>query len=499
MDWLDSMAVVRNDFAEVMSVMNTYKYLLLGCLISSQSLFSAMDRPNILLIMVDDLNAYVGSYGHPNAKTPNIDRLAAGGVMFTDAHCQAPICGPSRTSLMTGLRPSTTGVYGHIADNDIRGASEALEDVTFLPEYLREHGYHTMGIGKLFHKHVPDGSLDESGGRYPGFGPKPADESYFHWKGEGTSTDWGAFPEKDVEMPDHDSAQWAIERLERDYDKPFFLGVGFLRPHVPWYVPQKWFDLYASSEIVTPPYRADDFNDMPEIVSRINDFPMMPTTEWAIENNEWENIIHAYLACVSFVDHYVGQIIQALEASGHADNTVVILASDHGYRLGEKGTFAKHCLWIEGTRVPLIVSGPGIADGLSVPDPVELLDLYPTILDLAGLPANGMNEGKSLAASLKGGSLPEDAHALVTFGRNNHSVFTRDYHFIRYEDGSEELYDRAKDPHAFDNIAGDPDHCGTRKKLKALLPETNRLWAPASSLDWPAYFVRQREEQMSGL
>ena len=480
-------------------ILRLLRSILVSLLISSAATAgTASGPPNILLIMVDDLNTYVGSLGHPNALTPNMDRLAAGGTLFEDAHCQAPICGPSRASLMSGLRPSTTGIYGHIEDNAIRGSSEAMEGIQFLPEYLRANGYHTMGIGKLFHEHVPEGTLDESGGRVPGFGPKPADGKYFKWKGEGTSTDWGAFPETDEQMPDYESAQWAIERLGQDFGQPFFLGVGFLRPHVPWYVPQKWFDLYEAGDMVTPPYRPDDFDDIPAIASRIDDLPMMPTTRWAIENNEWQNIIEAYLACVSFVDHYVGDILEALEQGPHARNTIVILVSDHGYRLGEKGTFAKNCLWEEGTRVPLIFNGPGIRPGQTIGEPVELLDLYPTILDLAGLKPNPANEGKSLTPALRGEPMPEDSTAIVTYGRNNHSVISPGWHYIRYEDGSEELYDRNQDPHAFRNVAGDPAFSGIKAALKERLPQQNRLWAPASSTAWPEYLVRQREAQMSG-
>ena len=202
---------------------------------------------------------------------------------------------------------------------------------------------------------------------------------------------------------------------------------------------------------------------------------------------------------MSFVDHYVGQVIRALENSPHADNTVVILVSDHGYRLGEKGTFAKNCLWQEAIRVPMVLSGSGIVSGEVVDDPVELLDLYPTIIDLAGLPHNPMNEGKSLLPVLQGGALVEKRHAIATYGRNNHAVITRDYWYIRYEDGSEELYDRHSDPNAFTNIAGDPALEDEKVGLKALLPQENRLWAPASATSWPDYLVRQRKEQMSGL
>lgn len=453
------------------------------------------ERPNVLMIFVDDLNDYIGAMGHPNAITPHMDRLAQRGVLFTEAYCQAPICGPSRASLMLGLRPSTTGIYGQIEDKDIREASESTRYTPFLPEYFRQHGYYTMGVGKLFHEHVPDGLLDESGGRRKGFGPKP-DDGPFKWNAEGTSTDWGAFPAEDAAMPDVEAADWAAERLQRDYEKPFFLGVGFLRPHVPWYVPQKWFDRYEKDTIVTPPWRADDFDDIPAIARRIDELPMMPTTEWAIENNEWKNILHAYLACVTFVDEQVGKVLEALASGPHVGNTVVVLLSDHGYRLGEKGTFAKNCLWEEATQVPLLFSGPGIARDSVVDAPVELLDVYPTLLDITGLPANPLNEGQSLRDALEGRALEGEQVAVTTYGRGNHAIRTREFHYIQYEDGSEELYRLKDDPHAFVNLASSPAHAPTLAHLRTLVPERNRLWAPASNSSWPDYLVEQRKENM---
>ena len=328
-------------------------------------------KPNVLFIAIDDLNNWLGCMkGHPNAITPNMDRLAAQGVLFTNAHCQAPLCGPSRASLMTGLRPSTTGIYGMIDDNNIKSDNPATADIKFLPEYFKEQGYHTLGIGKLFHRHAPDGLFDESGGRDKGFGPLP--EERFVWDGYGTSdrenygrtsTDWGAFPASDSLMPDHQSAGWIIERLNRDYQQPFFMAVGFLRPHVPLYVPQKWFDLYPVNDLALPPYKVDDLDDVPPVALEINDLPMMPTTDWAIESGEWPKIVQAYLACVSFVDHQVGRIMEALKGSQYADNTVIVLWSDHGYRLGEKGTFAKHALWEPATNAPLIFAGAGVPPG----------------------------------------------------------------------------------------------------------------------------------------
>ena len=289
--------------------------------------------PNVLFIAVDDLNNWLGCLkGHPNAKTPNIDRLAASGVLFSNAHCQAPLCGPSRASIMTGLRPSTTGIYGMTPDNEIRSNNPATKDIIYLPEYFRNHGYHTMGIGKLFHVHAPDGTLTESGSRVKGFGPHPPER--FVWDGFGTSdrknygrtnTDWGAFPETDSLMPDHQSVNWAMERLHKKYDQPFFMGVGFLRPHVPLYVPQKWFDLHPLESIQTPPYKVDDLQDVPPVALQINDLPMMPSTDWAIESGEWPKIIQAYLACVSFVDYEIGRLLDALDNSEYATNTLIVL------------------------------------------------------------------------------------------------------------------------------------------------------------------------------
>ncbi|MBU1821233.1 MAG: sulfatase-like hydrolase/transferase, partial [Bacteroidetes bacterium] len=208
--------------------------------------------PNVLMIAVDDMNDFIGAMGHPDAITPNLDKLIRRGTLFSNAHCQSPMCSPSRAAIMTGLRPSTTGIYGMIDDDLIKQTNNATRRTDFLYQYFKDRGYHTMGIGKLFHEHAPEGLLHESGSRKKGFGPSP--KQPFHWNRKGTSSDWGAFPEQDEQMPDYHSAKWAIERLGRSYDKPFFLSVGFLRPHVPWYVPQKWFDLYDPAKLHLPPY-----------------------------------------------------------------------------------------------------------------------------------------------------------------------------------------------------------------------------------------------------
>lgn len=360
-----------------------------------------------------------------------------------------------------------------------------------------------MGIGKLFHSHAPDGVFDESGGRAKGFGPLPKER--FVWDGYGTSdrdrygrtsTDWGAFPASDSLMPDHQSADWTIDRLKRDYDKPFFLAVGFLRPHVPLYVPQKWFDMHPVNTIEMPPYNPNDLEDVPPVALQINDLPMMPQTDWAIESGEWVNIIQAYLACVSFVDHQVGRVIDALNDSKYADNTVIVLWSDHGYRLGEKGTFAKHCLWEEATNAPLIFAGTGLPKGKVVDSPAEMLSIYPTLLELCSLPAYSRNEGKSLVSIMKG-MKKEGQIAITTFGMNNHGIRTQQYRYIQYEDKTEELYDRNKDPNEWDNIAEDPDYLEIKKELQNYLPETNLKWARHSNYTFQPYFVEQKERTSS--
>ncbi|WP_234364048.1 sulfatase [Lunatibacter salilacus] len=454
---------------------------------------SKLSAPNIVLIAVDDLNDFIGAMGHPDAITPNLDRLIQRGTLFANAQCQAPMCSPSRVAIMTGLRPSTTGIYGFLDDNLIQNTNEATRNVTLMPQYFKDAGYYTMGIGKIFHEHAPDGLFDESGGRERGFGPSPPER--FHWDKKGTSTDWGAFPERDDQMPDYRTAKWAVERLDRNYQSPFFLAVGFLRPHVPWYVPQKWFDLYDTAAIHLPDYLPTDADDLPPIALEIDDLPMMPSTEWAIENKQWKNILQAYLASVSFVDHYVGEVLDALEVSPYAQNTIVVLWSDHGYRLGEKGTFAKVALWNRATLSPLIFAGPGISENVRIDAPVELFSIYPTLAELAGLPNVHAIESRSIVPLIQDPTLQWAHPAITTWARNNHAIVTESHRFIRYEDGSEELYDLVHDPQEWHNIASNPDNKSIIDELATHLPKVNVKWAAASKYDNNAYFIRQKREQ----
>jgi len=426
--------------------------------------------PNFLFLAIDDLNDWIGVLGaNPNVKTPNIDGLANRGMLFTNAHAQAPICSPSRASLMSGLYPHQTGLYGQVGDAKLRGAIQAVSPTPFMTEYLKDHGYYTAGRGKLFHRGAPDGTFDEYL-REGEFGPKPPKR--MKWDSNRTHTDWGAFPQRDEDMIDFQTAQWGAQWLSQSQSSPFFLGLGMIRPHAPWHVPQKWFDLYPLEEIVLPPWLETDMDDIPAGGRALTDVAQMPTIEWAIENKEWRPIVQAYLASVSFVDYCIGIALDALRASAYADNTYIILFSDNGYHLGEKSRFAKMSLWERSTRVPLIISGPRIEPGTSQA-PVGLIDLYPTVLDLAGLPENTENSGQSLTPVLQG--KPASRPLIMSeYGKDNIAVIDENYRFIRYATGEEELYDLKADPHEWKNLASDRRYMSEKERLSQSLPEKTR-------------------------
>jgi len=457
----------------------------------------AQDKPNVLFIAIDDLNDWTGCLGgHPQAYTPNIDKLASEGLLFTNAHCQAPICGPSRASIMTGMNPSNTGNYLQIGDRDIKKSNELTRKAVFLPDCFERYGYKTMGVGKLFHQGDRADSFDEYGGRFEGSGPKPEkrmnyNPAWFPEKEGGTQTDWGSYPEHDSLMPDYKSAAWAIDKLNQKHDKPFFLGVGFVRPHVPFYVPQKWFDMFPADNIITPPYKSDDYNDIPEMGIRVSEAPMMPTTEWAIETGQWKDIVRAYLACVTFVDHQIGKVLQALKNSEYNDNTIIVLWSDHGYHLGEKNRFAKQAIWERDTRVPFIIKIPGGFPGINSNAPVQLVDIYPTLTDLCGLPKNTLNEGNSLAGFLEDPSMPWPYNALTFYGEGNISIRSERYRFIQYEDCSQELYDMINDPNEWINLAGRNEYKDIITEFQKDIPEKWATNSPYSKYNFNKYFTEK--------
>jgi arylsulfatase A-like enzyme len=412
--------------------------------------------PNVLLIGVDDLNDWIGCLGgHPQAITPNFDRLAAQGVLFTNAHCQSPVCNPSRASMMTSLYPSTSGVY--FLSPDLNQSPVALEN-TLMPQRYQNEGYYVTGAGKLFHgaqqneRYIPN-----YGGHFGGFGPYP-EEKLSPYPGH-PLWDWGVFPEEDEQMPDYKIAEWAAGKLSEKHDSALWLGVGFWRPHVPQYAPQKWFDLYPMETLQLPAIASNDLEDVSQYgidITRLNH--VHPPFDWVIENDQWKPLVQSYLACVSFVDEQLGKVLDALENNKYKDNTYIVLFSDHGFHLGEKERFAKRSLWRDGAGVPLIIAGPGITQGQICKKPVQLLDIYPTLLELTGLEADSRLEGNSLVPLLQDQEADWPHMARTSFGPGNYAIISENYRFIQYNDGSEELYDLYNDPHEWYNIVKKPEH-----------------------------------------
>jgi choline-sulfatase len=439
-------------------------------------------QPNVLFIAVDDLNDWVGPLGgHPQVKTPNMDRLAKRGTVFLNAHCQAPLCNPSRTSVLTGLRPSTTGVY---ALNPWFRDSPALKGVVTLPQYFMRHGYKVMTTGKIFHDAYPpkegrvDGTEFSVWGLHGGFAPRPK-EKLVNTPDKSVLVDWGVFPERDQDCFDYDVASYAVGQLQSaPTNQPFFLCVGFRHPHVPCYAPQKWFDLYPEDKLAMPPVKENDREDTPPFSWYLHWKLPEPRLSVLRKDNQWRSLVRAYLASVSFTDSQVGRVLDALNAAGLADKTIVVLWSDHGWHLGEKGITGKNSLWERSTHVPLIFAGPGIAKAARCGGSVELLDLYPTLIELCGLPAKQALEGQSLVPQLKNAQAPRGQPAITTHGQNNHAVRTERWRYIRYADGAEELYDRRSDPNEWTNLASDPKHAQTKRELAAWLPQTNAAPLP---------------------
>jgi arylsulfatase A-like enzyme len=423
----------------------------------SLNLGASSQQPNVLFISVDDMNDWVGYSGHQQVISPNMDRLAADGVWFSRAYSQYPVCGPSRASLMSGLYPNQlNGTEWQRKSNLVYKSVEAMGS-KLLHTYLQDHGYKTMSVGKVMHRHqLPESALDVDGGRGGWNHNTDANGNWVesNWFSEKTLTDWAPYTGEESQMSDSKAARWAASQLQDSHEEPFILMVGFLSPHAPWHVPQKYFDLYDPAELTLPPYPADDLDDIPA-AGRAMLNEGYPRTEWAIQENQWRNIVHAYLASISFVDAKIGMVLDALESSPYRDNTIVILWSDNGYHMGTKNTFQKHTLWERSARVPLIIKNPATRARGECQRVVSLLDIYPTLLEMCGLPPNANVMGSSLLPLLEDPHTDWDFPAL-TYGRNGaQSIRTADYRYIEYGDGSAELYDHRSDPHELTNLAGD--------------------------------------------
>ncbi len=440
----------------------------------------AWSKPNVLFIAVDDLNDWVGCLkGHPQAKTPRIDELAERGTLFTNAHCQSPLCNPSRTSLMTGLRPSTTGIYG--LTPWFRDLPE-WKDVVSLPQHFSRNGYRTYATGKIYHNnygHVPGTEFDVVGPR-ASVGPWPK-EKLVDTPAEMRMMDWGCFPHRDEDKGDWKVASWAVEQLNAKPKEPFFLSVGFFLPHVPCFATEKWFALQPEESLELPLIRHDDRNDTPRFSWYLHWKLPEPRLKFLEEHNQWKNLVRSYLASTSFVDSQVGRVVDALEANGLADNTIIVLWSDHGWHLGEKLITGKTTLWERSTRVPLIFAGPGTTKGAKCDRSVELLDLYPTLVDMCGLPDVDHLEGQSLVPFLQDAAANRDRPAITTHNPDNHGVRSERWRYIVYADGSEELYDVQSDPNEWTNLANRPEHGNVITEHRRWLPANSAPLAPGSS------------------
>ena len=432
-------------------------------------------RPNVLFIAIDDQNDWIGALGgHPLAKTPHMDRLAQRGTVFLNAHCQAPLCNPSRTSLLLSLRPTTTGIYGL---SPWFRTLDAWKNRVALPQHFKAHGYRTLTSGKIYHGGAggPKQRAEEFDvwGPGGGIGVKPEKKLIGPTPmGNNPLMDWGVFPHRDEDKGDYQIASWAIEQLKSaPKDQPFFLATGFFLPHVPCYATQKWFDLYPDNDSVLPLVKEDDRDDTPRFSWYLHWNLPEPRLKWVRENNQWRNLVRSYLACTSFVDEQVGRVLAALDESGLSDSTIVVLWGDHGWHLGEKGITGKNTLWDRGTRVPLIFAGPGVTRGGRCTQPAELLDIYPTLIDLCRLTSRTDLEGISLAPQLHAASTQRERPAITSHNQGNHGVRSERWRYIRYADDSEELYDLQADPREWTNLAAKPEHAPVIAEHRRWLPK----------------------------
>jgi arylsulfatase A-like enzyme len=424
-----------------------------------------VSKPNVLFISVDDLNDWIGCLGgHPQAKTPNIDRLAASGVLFSNAHCTAPACNPSRTAIMTGISPHKSGLY----DNRQK-MRELLPKAELLPKHFSRHGYWSAGSGKLLHYFIDAQSWDE-------YFPAKETENPFPrtlypekrpvslprggpWQyGE---TDWAALDATDEEYGgDWLVSKWIGEQLGKEHDAPFFLACGIYRPHEPWFVPRKYYDMFPLKDIQLPPgYKEDDLADLPPGGKRRG-----PNRYFAHiqKHDQWKNGIQGYLASIAFADTMIGRVLDELENGPNKDNTIVVLWSDHGWHLGEKQHWQKFTGWRVCTRVPLIVrvpkGTPGLASGTKAGStcakPVNLLSLYPTLTKLAGIPAKEDNDGPDLLPLLKNPKADWPYHSITFLSEpESYSISGERWRYIHYADGDEELYDIENDRYEWTNLA----------------------------------------------
>lgn len=443
-----------------------------------------IEKPNVLFIAVDDLNDWIEPLGgHPQSITPNFSRLADEGVLFENNFCATPACNPSRTALMTGIAPYKSGMYVNM-----QVWREVLPDAITIPQHFTANGYWSAGAGKIFHNNQPDPkswqeyypSLEKYMPKY--HSPREKDQLPIGVpKAEGIygAFDWSPIDKTDEETGDYQSVDWIIDKLNQKHEKPFFLACGVYRPHLPWYAPQKYFDMHPLDKVQLPKVLEGDLDDIPEggraLQKRQNKYHKLVT-----ENNVWKESIQGYLASITYSDAMVGKLLDALEASSYAKNTIVVLWSDHGWQLGEKKHWRKYHVWNNVVRTVCMIKVPkgikgmpeGTKAGSRVAASTSLIDIFPTLTELCGIAPKSNFDGHSLVPLLKDPEAEWDHAAISTSSRIDLTVFKDGFRYIKYIDnGGEELYNHKKDPDEWYNLAGDPKYSDRIISMRKLLPE----------------------------
>lgn len=468
----------------------------------------ADQRPNVLFMISDDLNNMLGCYGDPLAKTPNLDRLAARGVLFERAYCSFPLCGPSRNSLLTGLYPNSTGIF---ANSQI--FRQTIPSQPSLPHLLRNAGYFAGRIGKLYHYNVPN-SIGTNGHDDPGsweleLNPAGVDrlvelsDTFSLIPGQfGGSLSWYASPRSDQHHTDSllaDDAQWVLERCAKRRDRPFFLAVGFYRPHTPYISPKTpYFDYFPEGQMPVVQNVAQDQQDIP--AAGLGSYK---ADQDRLTDDLKRQCRQAYLASISFMDAQVGRVVQSLEQLGLADNTIIVFTSDHGYHMGEHGLWQKMSLFEESARVPLLIVAPGkCTAGSAVASPVSHVDIFPTLAELCGVSPPENVQGQSLVGMLRdtnqtgrGWALTQVTRRSERSGRKStrvgseenrqyfgYSLRTDRWRYTQWDSGAagHELYDHASDPQELTNLADQPQHADTVLKLSQQLASAVQSTFPSS-------------------
>lgn len=468
------MIIFANHFITLLNFRWCYLLLMGFCFqfIASSATF-AEKRPNVLFIISDDLNNSLGCYGNSQVLSPNIDRLASRGVKFEKAYCQYPLCGPSRNSMLCGLYPNSTGIH-----QNSQIFRQTIPSHRSLPHSFRMEGYFAARVGKLYHYNVPK-SVGTNGHDDPGsweleLNPAGCDRlleepDIFSLRpgSFGGTLSWYASPREDKLHTDGmlaKDAEWVLERCARDQDRPFFLALGFYRPHTPYVAPKPYFENYPVKEMPLVTGVEEDIADLPK------DALGSHKKEHDLLNDDLrQQAIQAYFASITFMDAQVGRVLNKLEELGLAENTIVVFTSDHGYHLGEHGLWQKMSLFEESARVPLILAGPGIeAIGQTAQTPVGLIDLYPTLTSLCGVPAPENLQGQDLSPILQDSTQPGRGWTISQVMRGardqrrfGYTIRTARWRYTEWDYGKagRELYDHDKDPLEQKNLAENP-HLG---------------------------------------